>query len=123
MVESRFQPYQGREGYIKLDNLRHLALKAVDEWKELGRALGLKNWQITIIDRDNPKIAEKSYQMLITWVYCMPEEATLEKLKKALEDITVGRGDLVKDYCTVDTNGGGNDSASTSTGNNGSASE
>ena len=110
MVQRVLQPYQERVGYIKFDNLRYLAHEVVGEWEELGRALtpGLQDWQLTIINRDYVGVAAKSYHMLKTWVWQSPEQATLDNLKRALEDVTVGRGDLVAKYCTEE-NGDGND--------------
>lgn len=105
MVEQALKPYQGREGYVKVETLRYLALEIVGEWEELGRALGLKDWQLTIINAEyENRIAKKSYQMLKTWVCCNPEQATLEKLRNALEDVTVLRGDLALRYCIADAN-------------------
>ena len=118
MVETIFQPYQGRKGYVKLEKLPYLAQDAVDEWTELGRALKLADWQLAAINRDHNRSVEKSYQMLKTWVCSNPEQATLENLKKALEDITVGRRDLALKYCTVSTNGEENDHDSMLTDNN-----
>ena len=103
VVEHILQPYRDSEGCIKL-NLRHLAVEAVGQWEELGRALGLKDWQITMIDRDHKKAGEKSYQMLAQWVCSKPEQATYQNLKNALEDITVQRGDLAKKYCNFEDN-------------------
>jgi hypothetical protein len=100
MVEHALQPYQEREGYVNIRTLRYLAREAVGVWEQLGRALGLKDWQLTMIDMDYSGIGKKSYQMLITWVWCNPEQATLENLKTALEDMLVGRGDLAVKYCT-----------------------
>ncbi|XP_046855825.1 uncharacterized protein LOC124448914 [Xenia sp. Carnegie-2017] len=73
MVQNAFKPYEGKEGYIDLANLQYIAREVVGEWKELGRELGLFDWQVIIIDNDYRKIAEKSYQMLKTWVYLKPQ--------------------------------------------------
>ncbi|CAB3979251.1 serine threonine- kinase pats1 [Paramuricea clavata] len=100
MVEHALQPYQEREGYVNIRTLRYLAHEAVGEWKALGRALGLKDWQLTMINGNYPEVGEKSYQMLMTWVCSNPIQATLENLKIALEDMLVGRGDLAVKYCT-----------------------
>ena len=105
MVEAILRRYENREGYVRLSILRHLAFEVVGKWKELGRALGLKDWQLEMIDMDYTKSGEKSYQMLKTWVCAYPNQATHENLRKALEDITVGRGDLAEKYCTVANNG------------------
>ena len=117
-METTFQQYQGREGYVKLEQLRYLAQDAVGEWTELGRALKLADWELEVIERDYKKSVEQSYQMLKTWVCSNPEQATLENLKKALEDVTVGRGDLALKYCTVSTDGDQNDHDSMATDNN-----
>ncbi|CAB4039025.1 serine threonine- kinase pats1, partial [Paramuricea clavata] len=106
-VDAVFRTYKGREGYVNPADLSRLACEVVGEWKELGRALGLKDWQLTSIDENNPKVGEKSYQMLNNWAKCNPRQATLENLKRALEDMTVGRADLAERYCNVD-NGGRN---------------
>ncbi|XP_028415902.1 uncharacterized protein LOC114539469 isoform X2 [Dendronephthya gigantea] len=103
-LEQFLQPYKEQKGHVKIKILCHLAVKAVGEWKELGRTLGLEDCQITRIDCDNQKVAEKSYQMLAQWVRSRPEQATYEKLKEALEDFTVGRVDLAKKYCTFENN-------------------
>ena len=123
MVEGVYKPYQEKEGYVKLAILPYLAREVVGEWEELGRALGLEDCELTRIERDYSKSVEKSYQMLKTWVYCKPEQATLENLKRALEDVTVGRGLLAVKYCTVNNNGDENGNANMPTDNNESNSE
>ena len=100
MVQQVLQQYQDRVGYVKLSALHYLAHEVVGEWEELGRALGLQDWQLTICKEDNQRVAAKSYYMLKTWVWQNPEQATLVNLKRALEDMTVGRGDLAEKYCT-----------------------
>ncbi|XP_046855816.1 uncharacterized protein LOC124448908 isoform X3 [Xenia sp. Carnegie-2017] len=101
MVQNAFKPYEGKEGYIDLANLQYIALEVVGEWKELGRVLGLFDWLVIIIDNDYRKIAEKSYQMMKTWVYLKPHEATLENLGSALKHLTVERRDLAEKYCNI----------------------
>ena len=107
IVKQLLQQYQDREGYVKFSMLHYLAFEAVGEWVELGRALQLEECLLTSVDLDYRKSTEKSYQMLLRWVYRNPEEATHEKLARALKDETVGRGDLAVKYCTTAENNNG----------------
>ncbi|XP_031573782.1 uncharacterized protein LOC116307647 [Actinia tenebrosa] len=66
----------------------------VHDWKFIGRYLDVEESIIRQIDKDSKTAREKASQMLIKWKQSNGNEATLEVLKAALQD--VGRKDVVR---------------------------
>ena len=66
-------------------------------WKQLGRALKLKDPQLDEIDSDIRGLFEKSYAMLKRWMEIEGSAATYAELARGLE--IVGRRDLIRKFC------------------------
>ena len=66
-------------------------------WKQLGRALKLKDFLLDEIDADIRGLFEKSYKMLRRWMESEGSAATYVELAKGLE--IVGRRDLIRKFC------------------------
>lgn len=66
-------------------------------WKQLGRALKLKDPQLDEIDGDIKGLFEKSYAMLRRWMEAKGSAATYVELARGLE--IVGRRDLIRIFC------------------------
>ena len=69
----------------------------VKNWKQLGRALRLKDPQLGEIDEDIKGLFEKSHAMLRRWMEAKGSAATYRELARGLE--IVGRRDLIRDFC------------------------
>ena len=69
----------------------------IRNWKQLGRALKLKDSQLDEIDEDIRGLCEKRYAMLRRWMETKGSAATYVELAKALE--VVGRMDLIRSFC------------------------
>ena len=80
--------------------LQRLAEEIPEDWKRIGRAVGLKEKHLKIIEIDNPDgVCEKAYATLRKWVEKQGQEATYKKLARALDDELVQRRDLVEKFC------------------------
>ena len=89
----------GKEGDLSDDDLATLSCKIVGIWKPLARMLGLSDAVITIIDKDNERCIEKSYQMLLAWKQREASSATYKVLFDALCHPLIGRRDLAENLC------------------------
>ena len=65
------------------------------KWKRLGMRLSIGINVLNSIDQENPLVWDKSIMMLKTWKDNSDDKATVEVLRKALENI--GRNDLSKE--------------------------
>ena len=90
-----------REGRPDPKEVLSLA-KEMKSWKQLGRALKLKDPQLDEIDEDIKGLFEKSYAMLRGWMETKGSAATYAELAKGLE--TVGRRDLIRNFCCESKN-------------------
>lgn len=85
--------------------LSHVAKELSDDWKFVGRTLGLSDPCLYGIEDDNATVSEAKYKMLLAWKHKLGSEATNEMLAGALK--TNNRRDLAE-YVTslpVDTDG------------------
>ena len=71
--------------------------KISDKWKNLGRRLQFDEAQITEHDKNNDKISEKAYKLLIAWKRRDASDATYRVLHEALSDVE--RRDLAQEFC------------------------
>ena len=71
--------------------------KISDKWKKLGRRLQFNEAQITEHDKNNDKLSEKAYKLLIAWKERDASDATYCVLHKALSDVE--RRDLAQKFC------------------------
>ena len=88
-----------KKGVPTEDELEDLSEKIPDHWKKLGRRLTFDKAELEAFDKDNDKIADKAYAMLIAWKEREGSAATYRVLNKALCDIRVKRRDLAQQFC------------------------
>ena len=88
-----------KEGIPTEDELEDLSEKIPDHWKKLGRRLAFDKAVLEAFDKDNDKIADKAYAMLMVWKEREGSAATYRVLNKALCDIRVKRRDLAQRFC------------------------
>ena len=86
-----------KKGIPKNDELELLSEKIPDHWKKLGRRLAFDEAELRDFHKDNEKVAEKAYAMLIAWKQREGSAATYRVLNKAL--ILAQRRDLAKKFC------------------------
>lgn len=65
------------------------------EWRPLGRALGLDEYQLDSIDHDHKELQEQSYQMLRRWQQSKGIKADLNRLVEALRTMEPMHQDIV----------------------------
>ena len=64
------------------------------DWRRLGRALLVPDYELDAIDDDDKKVSEKSFKMICKWGDSK-DNPTLDELISALESI--GRMDVVRE--------------------------
>lgn len=67
-------------------------------WLELGRSLQVHEAELEGFDRDNRRLREKAFEMLMRWKQSEGTAATYSVLCKALCDTYVNRQDLAKKF-------------------------
>ena len=93
----RFLAAAVKKGIPSYDDLEHLSVK-VEEWKPLARRL-LESSEVEALDKDNEKLSEKAFAMLIKWKRKKGSEATYRCLYDALRHDLVYRRDLAEEFC------------------------
>ena len=89
-----------KRGPVSDEDLTDIGAKVQGKRKRLGIALGLKDHELDVIERENPKkIHEQSYQILLKWLRERGGEATYHALAQALCDRTVMMRRVTNDYC------------------------
>ena len=88
-----------REGVPSIDVLQKLSRRIGQDWKPLGRALGIGEPQLTGFDRENVEYAEKPYKMLLYWLSRDGSLATYKVLSVALCSEMVEQRRLAEDLC------------------------
>ena len=88
-----------KKGIPTDEELEDLSEKIPDRWKKLGRRLTFDKAELEAFDKDNDKIADKAYAMLMAWKEREGSAATYRVLNKALCDIRVKRRDLAQQFC------------------------
>ena len=89
-----------KKGVPTEQELQRLAEEIPEDWKRLGRAVGLKEKHLKIIEIDNPDdVVERALATLFKWKEKQGQEATYKKLARALDDELVQRRDLVETFC------------------------
>ena len=86
-----------KDGTPTPDELERLSGKISDKWKNLGRRLQFVEAQITEHDKNNDKLSEKAYKLLMAWKERDASAATYRVLHKALSDVE--RRDLAQEFC------------------------
>ena len=65
-------------------DLEELSLKIADNWERLGRRLGFDRARITAYHRENEKLSEKAFNMLMDWKQSKGSDGTYQVLYDAL---------------------------------------
>ena len=82
------------------EELQRLAHDIPEDWKRIGRAVGLKEKHLRIIEIDKADdVCERALATLYKWKEKQGQEATYTRLALALDDSLVQRRDLVEEYC------------------------
>ena len=81
------------------DVLEELSLCISDAWKRLGRRLGIENATLTSFHKENERLSEKAYEMLIHWKDKEGLSATYQKLYDALSHEYVRKKRLAEQLC------------------------
>ncbi len=84
---------------VTREDIIKIATDIIDEWEELGRALGHPDSTLKIINKDYPKAYSKCYQMLIQWTQVKVSKATYGALATGFVHPSVKRPDLITKYC------------------------
>ncbi|XP_071832901.1 uncharacterized protein [Apostichopus japonicus] len=88
------QPLENIDRVVTTESLRDLSRKIKNEWKHVGRNLGLDDSELCTLERDNTNNGrtETVYQMLLYWKQSNGSQATYRVLGEAL--IAAKRRDL-----------------------------
>ena len=86
-----------KDGSPSPDELEGLSEEINDKWKKLGRRLHFGEAQITEHDKNNDKLSEKAYKLLLAWKERDASAATYRVLHKALSEVK--RNDLAQEFC------------------------
>lgn len=81
--------------------LLNLAHEIGKKWRCLGRALDIPENDLEMINEDEKKLFDKSYNMLMMWKQWLGVNATYRRLDTALEHTIVKRKDLAEKFCYV----------------------
>ena len=66
------------------DDLEELSTKLGDKWEALGRRLGFAQPMLTAFHKENEKLFDKAYRMLLSWKQREGADATFQVLYDAL---------------------------------------
>ena len=88
-----------RVGVPPDSELLNLAWELGAKWKSLGRALGIPESIIEMIDDEHRKLLDKAYNLLLNWKQGAGSEATYQALETGLCHVVVLRRDLAEKYC------------------------
>ena len=84
------------------DELESLSVRLDTTWKSLARLLQFREAEIVAFDKDNVRLRDKAYSMLMLWKHREGSHATYQALHDALSDRRVDRRDLVERLCIDD---------------------
>ena len=71
-------------GYPSDDELEELSIMLSDNWEKLGRRLGFSQARITAFHKENEKLSDKAYAMLMAWKEREGSDGTYKVLYDAL---------------------------------------
>ena len=92
-------------GNRQMRSWNDLSLELAGKWKTLGRRLGFSPAAIRNYDGDNPKLADKAFNMLIDWKQGQGSKATYTVLNDALCHKLVNCKLLAEQFCCDKTEG------------------
>ena len=91
--------YLVKDGEPSNEELEYLSRELEGKWDKLGRHLGFSPAAIRNYDGDNPKLADKAFNMLIDWKQGQGSKATYTVLHDALCHNLVNRKSLAEQFC------------------------
>ena len=94
-----------KDGEPSNEELEYLSLELEGKWDKLGRRLGFSPAVIRNYDGDNPKLADKAFNMLIDWKQGQGSKATYAVLHYALCHNLVNCKSLAEQFCCDKTEG------------------
>ena len=94
----RFLGAAVKEGIPSNDDLELLSVK-VEKWKTLGRRLKFEEAELTAFDKENDRLSEKAFAMLLEWKQKNASKATYRCLYNALCHELMNRKDLAEKFC------------------------
>ena len=81
------------------EELLNLSSELGAKWKNLARALGIPEANIEVVEEENRRVVEKSYNLLLLWKQGRGSQASYEALEAGLCHRVVLRRDLAEKYC------------------------
>lgn len=88
-----------KTGCPNTEELLSLAHEIGKKWRCLGRALDIPENELEMINEDEKKLFDKSYNTLLLWKQWHGINATYRRLDMALEHMIVRRKDLAEKFC------------------------
>ncbi|KAM7446398.1 hypothetical protein ABFA07_005242 [Porites harrisoni] len=88
-----------KTGVPSEEELLDLSSELGAKWKNLARALGIREADIEAVDEENRQVVEKCYNLLLLWKHRCGSRATYEVLEAGLCHGVVLRRDLAEKYC------------------------
>ena len=89
-----------KSGILSDDELEEVSTSIDNNWRALGRRLGVHESMLTAFDKENEQLSDKAYHMLMHWKQRgggLP--ATYQVLYEALCHKLVRRKDLAEEFC------------------------
>lgn len=95
-----FEAKNLKQGCVSEGDLQNISLKVQRKRKRVGRALGLDDDNLDVIEEEHrDDISKQSYQILLRWKQKSGTEATYHALARALCDHTVMMKHVLDGYC------------------------
>ena len=94
-----------KHGEPSNEELEYLSRQLAGKWKTLGGCLGFSQAAMRNYDEDNPKLADKAFNMLIDWKQGQGSKATYTVLNDALCHKLVNCKLLAEQFCCDKTEG------------------
>ena len=89
-----------KSGNPSEDELEELSHDLGKEWEDLGRRLGFGQAELAAFDKENERLVDKAYRMLIAWKRREGSDATYQALSDALCNKLVGLKELAEKFCS-----------------------
>ena len=81
------------------DDLEELANMLAENWQKVGRRLGIDQARITAYHKENEKLSEKAFKMLLDWKQSKGSDGTYQDLYDALCHKLVKCKLIAEDVC------------------------
>lgn len=94
-----FFAFSVKIGQPEDDELEELSDAIADKWEKLARRLGFGRAKVISFHKENEKLAEKAYNMLMDWKQKEGSAGTYQVLYNALCHRLVGCRDLAEEFC------------------------